>query len=192
MMKRCARLLAVLLGAILVVAACGTTASPAPAATTASSGGPASQVAPASASPSRAASPSAASPSASAAVAAPCTKISKAFDPKKVDLTGPWSGDDGGIYYLRQVGSVVWWNGMSGQAESPSGLGRDWNNVGRGVIKALKIDVEWADVPRGGILGDGTLSLTIKDDGSGNVQIVKDSETGSGFGNTIWTPCTPG
>jgi len=187
MMKRSARLFAALLGAILVVAACGTTASPAPAATAASSGGPATQAAPASASPSRAA-----SPSASAAVAAPCTKIAKAFDPKKVDLTGPWSGDDDGVYYLRQVDSVVWWNGMSGRAERPSSLGRDWNNVGRGVIKALKIDVEWADVPRGGILGGGTLSLTIKDDGSGNVQIVKDSETGTGFGNTIWTPCAPG
>ena len=187
MMKRSARLFAALLGAILVVAACGTTASPAPAATAGSSGGPASQAAPASASPSRAA-----SPSASAAVAAPCTKIAKAFDPKKVDLTGPWSSDDDGVYYLRQVDSVVWWNGMSGRAERPSSLGRDWNNVGRGVIKALKIDVEWADVPRGGILGGGTLSLTIKDDGSGNVQIVKDSETGTGFGNTIWTPCAPG
>jgi hypothetical protein len=186
MMKRSARLFAVLLGAILVVAACGTTASPAPAATTASSGGPASH-APASASPSRAA-----SPTALAAVAAPCTKIAKAFDPKKIDLTGPWSGDDGGIYYLRQVGTVIWWNGMSGRTDRPASLGRDWNNVGRGVIKALKIDVDWADVPRGGILGGGTLSLTIKDDGSGNVQIVKDGETGTGFGNNIWTPCAPG
>jgi hypothetical protein len=187
MMERSARLIGMLMGAILVVAACGTTASPAPAATASSSGGQASNTAAPTASAARAP-----SPSASATVAAPCKKVSTAFDPKKIDLTGPWSGDDDGIYYLRQVGSVVWWNGMSGRAESPSSFGRDWNNVGRGEIKGLKIDVEWADVPRGGILGGGTLSLSVKDDGTGNIQIVKDSETGSGFGNGVWTPCAPG
>jgi hypothetical protein len=122
----------------------------------------------------------------------PCDKAPKRFDPKQIDLTGAWSGDDDGIYYLRQVGSVVWWNGMSGRADNPWNLGRDWNNVGRGEIKELNIAVEWADVPRGEILGNGTLSLKIADDGTGNVTIVKVSETGTGFGNNVWTPCTPG
>ena len=81
---------------------------------------------------------------------------------------------------------------MSERGGSPSALGRDWNNVGRGQIKALVIDVEWADVPRGGILGNGTMNLKIEDDGTGNVRISKVSETGSGFGNTLWTPCKPG
>jgi hypothetical protein len=127
-----------------------------------------------------------------ASVEADCLQVPKPFDPNHVDLTGAWTGDDHGIYYLRQLGSVVWWNGMSGHAGSPSELGRDWNNVGRGEIKALKIDAEWADVPRGGILGHGTLSLKIEDDGTGNVLIVKVGETGTGFGNTVWTPwCKP-
>lgn len=118
--------------------------------------------------------------------------MSKPFDPNDIDLTGPWAGDDGGIYYLRQVGSFVWWNGMSERAGSPSAFGREWNNVARGEINGLEIDVEWADVPRGEILGEGTLHLSIEDDGSGSIQIVKVSETGTGFGNSLWTPCTPG
>ena len=47
-------------------------------------------------------------------------------------------------------------------------------------------------MPRGGILGDGTLNLKIEDDGTGNLRIVKVSETGGGFGNSSWTPCKPG
>ncbi len=125
-------------------------------------------------------------------VAARCDKAAKPFNAAKIDLTGPWAGDDGGIYYLRQVGSILWWNGMSERAGTPARLGREWNNVARGEIKSLAIDVEWADVPRGGILGNGTLRLKIEDDGSGTVRIVKVSETGTGFGNMVWTPCSPG
>jgi hypothetical protein len=125
-------------------------------------------------------------------IAARCDKVAKAFDAKKIDLTGPWAGDDDGIYYLRQVGSVLWWNGMSERAGVPATLGRDWNNVARGEIKDLAIAVDWADVPRGEILGGGTMNLKIQDDGTGNVQITKVSETGSGFGNNVWTPCKPG
>lgn len=186
-MKTAAGRLPALVAAILFLGACGTTASPGPTVTPSSGGGQTSLAAVPSASATHAQ-----SPSPSAAVAARCDKAPKHFDPKQIDLTGAWAGDDDGIYYLRQLGSAVWWNGMSGRAGSPSDLGRDWNNVGRGEIKALKIDVEWADVSRGQILGNGTLSLKIVDDGTGNVQIVKDSETGTGFGNNVWTPCTPG
>jgi hypothetical protein len=175
---------AVLVAAILVVAACGAAPSPAPTTKASSGGATSSPSAVPSASASRAA-----SPSPSAAVAVNCEKDPKGFDPKKFDLTGAWLGDDDGIYYLRQVGSVVWWNGMSERAGTPARLGRDWNNVGRGEIKDLSIAVDWADVPRGGILGGGTMNLKVGDDGSGHIQIVKVSETGSGFGNTLWTPC---
>ena len=181
---------AALVGVILMVAACG--AAPSPAATaTASSGGAAasgSAAASSSAVPSASAS-RAASPSPSAAVAVNCEKDPKGFDPKKFDLTGAWLGDDDGIYYLRQLGTIVWWNGMSERAGTPARLGRDFNNVARGEIKDLAIAVDWADVPRGDILGGGTMNLKVGDDGSGHIQIVKVSETGSGFGNTLWTPC---
>jgi hypothetical protein len=174
-----------LAGMVLALAGCGSSA-PSTSTVAPSSGGQASQ----------AAAPSASAASAtvrpSPAGAARCDKAPKKFDASHIDLTGPWAGDDEGIYYLRQEGSILWWSGMSGRAGSPSDLGRDWNNVGRGVIKALKVDVEWADVPRGGILGNGTLSLKIEDDGTGNVRIVKVDETGTGFGNNIWTYCSPG
>src|SRR6188474_1602815 len=90
-------------------------------------------------------------------VADPCELAPEPFDPNNIDLTGAWAGDDGGIYYFRQIGSVLWWNGMSGRDLGPLELGRAWNNVGRGVIDGLEIVVEWSDVPRGEIFGDGTL-----------------------------------
>ena len=181
------RRIAMLVGGVLALAACGTSA---PSATNAVAS---SQIAQASATAAASASPAPLkSPSPSPAVAARCDKTPKPFNAAKVELSGPWAGDDGGIYYLRQLGSILWWNGMSERAGTHARLGRDWNNVARGEIKSLAIDVEWADVPRGGVLGNGTLSLKIEDDGTGNVRIVKVSETGTGFGNSIWTPCTPG
>jgi hypothetical protein len=186
-MNHPALLLAALTGAILALAACGTTASPSATASASSGAGQPSAIAAATAGPSRAP-----SPSPSSAIAVRCDKTPKPFNATKVELTGAWNGDDGGIYYLRQLGSVVWWNGMDGRSGSPANLGRDWSNVGRGQIVGLKIQAEWADVPRGGILGNGTMSLKVVDDGTGNVQITKESETGSGFGNTLWSPCTPG
>jgi hypothetical protein len=162
------RLLAIVGGAVLV-AACGSTApSPAGAAN---------------------ASPAVAAP---AAVAAVCDKTAKAFDATKLDLTGAWAGDDAGIYYLRQVGSVLWWNGMSGRAGTPERLGREWNNVARGEIKGVSVAVEWADMPRGQIQDGGTMTLKIEDDGTGNVRIVKVSEQTGDFGNNVWTPCKLG
>ncbi len=125
-------------------------------------------------------------------VALTCDIAEKPFDPEQVDLTGPWTGDDGGIYYLRQLETVLWWSGMSGRDGPPEELGRGWNNVARGEIDGLKISVEYADVPRGGNLGSGTLTLTIQADETGNIQIVKDTESPAGFGSSVWTPCTPG
>ena len=190
--RRIPVLVATLLSAaVLALAACSpstpaaTTPASAPSLSTAGSSRGAVE-ATASTSPKPSASPS------PRPIAARCDKVAKAFDAKKIDLNGPWAGDDDGIYYLRQVGSVLWWNGMSDRAGVPATLGREWNNVARGEIKDLAVDVQWADVPRGGILGGGTMNLKIQDDGTGNVRITKVSETGSGFGNTTWTPCKPG
>ena len=63
----------------------------------------------------------------------------------------------------------------------------------RGEIqKDLSIAIGWADVPRGGNDNYGTLTLKIGPDSAGNIQITKVSETGTGFGNTVWTRCQPG
>ena len=142
--------------------------------------------------PSVAASPSAAKASPSPQVGGVCTPAPVKFDPKAIDLTGAWAGDDGGIYYVRQRGDVVWWNGMSSRNDPPPALGRDWNNVGRGQLKDLTITSDWVDVPRGGIAGYGTVNFTVGPDAAGNIQITKTSETGTGRGDTLWTRCTPG
>jgi hypothetical protein len=162
------RMLAVVGGAMLV-AACGS----------------------ATASPSGAAASAGSSAVPTPAVAAACDKTAKAFDAAKIDLTGAWSGDDDGIYYLRQVGAILWWNGMSGRAGTPERLGREWNNVARGEIKGVSVLVDWADMPRGQIQDGGTMTLKIEDDGTGNVEIVKVNETSGDFGNTRWKPCKP-
>jgi hypothetical protein len=175
----------VLIGlACACLAACGSSASPTPSASTAPS------AAVASAAPSASTAPT---PSKSPVVAARCTPTPQKFDPKSIDLTGAWAGDDDGIYYLRQRGTTVSWNGMSSRNGLPSLLGFDWNNVGWGEIqKDLTIAIDWADVPRGGIDGYGTLNLKIGPDSAGNIQITKTSETGTGFGNSVWTRCQPG
>jgi hypothetical protein len=159
-----------LLAPILALAACGITAPPS-ASVQASATNEPSQL--------------------SELVAVTCEPAPTPFKPTGFDLTGAWAGDDGGIYYLRQLGSVVWWNGMSGRDRSPLELGRDWTNVARGVINGLQIDVDTSDVPRGEILDNSTLVLKIQDDGAGNIQIVKTREVKGGFGNSVWTPCRP-
>jgi hypothetical protein len=158
-----------LLGTILLLAACGVTASPST-----------SEQASAANGPSRA-------PELLAVV---CRPTPVPFDPTDFDLTGAWLGEDGGIYYLRQLGSVLWWNGMSGRDRSPLDLGRDWNNVARGVINGLRIDVEGSDVPRGEALYNGTLVLNIQDDGTGHIEIVLVGGDWD-FGTSVWKPCEP-
>lgn len=125
-------------------------------------------------------------------VAAICTPTPIKFDPKVIDLTGAWAGDDGGIYYVRQLGSVVWWNGMSSRDGPPATLGRDFNNVGRGEIKNLTIIADWVDLPRGGIDGNGAVDFKIGADSAGNLQLTKTRDEGTGRGDTLWTRCQPG
>lgn len=169
-MTRAVPRISVLFGAILALVACGTTTSPSASVQASATIGPASG-----------------EPDLLAVICAPAPKP---FDPSDIDLTGAWAGDDDGIYYLRQLGSVVWWNGMSEREGSPMDLGRVWNNVGRGEVDGLQIDAEWADVPRSQDTGQGTLQLGIQDDGTGNVEIVTVNQTGD-FGNRVWTPCLP-
>jgi RNA polymerase sigma-70 factor, ECF subfamily len=125
-------------------------------------------------------------------IAVDCQYPELPFEPELIELTGSWAGDDGGIYYIRQDDQRIWWNGLSGRDGDPMDLGREWNNVGMGVIRDdLTIDVKWADVPRGGVLGSGTLTLRIHASGTGAIVIRKIAETGTGFGNEVWRPCAP-
>lgn len=120
----------------------------------------------------------------------PCSPNPIKFDPAQFDLTGTWMADDGGIYYVRQLGSVVWWNGMSGLEGPAAFLGRGFNNVGRGVIDSkLAIIAQWADVPRGSTTGSGEVHFQVGADSSGMIRLTKTYDPGDGRDDTTWEPC---
>jgi len=96
--------------------------------------------------------------------------------PAIIDLTGVWNCDDGGMYYVRQLGTTVWWYGEH-DPNAP-----DWSNVMRGTISGNTINADWTDVPKGSIMQYGNLVLQI----ASNNKLVALSKTG-GFGGSVWT-----
>ncbi len=94
------------------------------------------------------------------------------------DLTGTYKADDGGTYYLKQLGTDLVWVGVS------SNDGHDWTNVFVGKVNGNMINGNWADVPRGHSQGTGTLSLkfTVSEF---NISIQKTADTG-GFSGSKW------
>jgi hypothetical protein len=104
------------------------------------------------------------------------------------DLTGVWQCDDGGLYYIRQSvdGTVVW----AGLQDSGFHKGMEFTNVFYGSLSddGYFIYGDWADVPRGGTVGSGTLGLAIWDDASGRRLLRVDDQTTGGFGGSAWFP----
>jgi hypothetical protein len=72
-----------------------------------------------------------------------------------IDLTGTWSCDDGGTYYITQLGYIIWWSGEN------SAVGPDWSNVARGILSNCVLTLEYTDVPKGSATGFGTLVLEV-------------------------------
>jgi hypothetical protein len=104
------------------------------------------------------------------------------------DLTGGWSGDDGGWYFIRQFGRSVTWTGLH---NSGFHWGIEFANVFQGQISAddTTLSGEWADVPRGGTNNAGTISLRIVRDSLGlprQLDRIAAGTTG-GFGGTVLT-----
>ena len=98
------------------------------------------------------------------------------ISPRSIDdLTGQWNCDDGGTYFLRQIGNVLWWYGASADA------GASWSNIFWGNIQGDQIAGEWADVPKGNILGGGEMSLVLES--AFTLKVI--SKTG-GFGGNTW------
>jgi len=91
------------------------------------------------------------------------------------DLSGTWKCDDGGNYYIRQVGKEVFWYGER-SATNPT-----WSNVASGYVDGKYIILRWADVPKGKVLQQGILYLKM----SGINKIKADEKTG-GFGGSVW------
>ncbi|MBD2494078.1 hypothetical protein [Nostoc sp. FACHB-280] len=97
------------------------------------------------------------------------------------DLNGIWRANDGGTYYVRQIGNDVWWVGMS------SDNGKTWTNVFKGVKKGNTVTGQWADVPRGRIKSGGILNLTVKVTNQSVSEFTRSAVSG-GFGGSRWLP----
>lgn len=110
--------------------------------------------------------------------------ISAAF-PERGDLTGRWTCDDGGTYYVRQIGEHVWWTGQSGERD-PHGGKKVWANIFHGMIHGRTITGHWADDPKGETRNAGVLNLEVIGEGR-EIQLKKTLEEG-GFGGNLWTP----
>jgi hypothetical protein len=95
------------------------------------------------------------------------------------DLSGIWSGDDSGTYYIQQNGNKIWWIG----AEHFNG-GASFANVFFGQRSGDSIKGDWADVPLGNAKGNGHLTLLCSQNAH-NYILTKTSGSG-GFGGSTW------
>jgi hypothetical protein len=93
-------------------------------------------------------------------------------------LTGTWMANDGGMYFLRQIGDTLWWLGLSGGLLHP---GLQFCNVFHASVTGSAITGEWSDVPRGATSCRGTLTLRCADED----QLLRVAESG-GYGASIW------
>ncbi|VVB65327.1 Uncharacterised protein [uncultured archaeon] len=106
----------------------------------------------------------------------------------KEDLTGIWGCNDGGTYFIRQVGNIIWWYGESTPSQSVSqslNTNPAWANVAYGTITGDNIVLFWADVPIGSGFNSGSLALKYSYNG-GTDTMSKQFDTG-GFGGSQWT-----
>lgn len=92
-----------------------------------------------------------------------------------INLTGIWLDDDGGKYYLRQLGDKIRWYGES-SPENPF-----WTNVVHGIINDNLIRLKWSGVPKGITMNRGELVLKI----ISPHEIVAIRKTG-GIGGNRW------
>ena len=73
-----------------------------------------------------------------------------------IDLNGTWFSNDGGTYYIRQMGNEVWWYG---EAAAVSPL---WSNTAHGTFDGIvALILNWADVPKGVTAGNGMLIIEV-------------------------------
>ena len=104
-----------------------------------------------------------------------------------IDLTGVWTCDDGGIYYLRQLGdgSVAW----AGLQDSGFHKGLGFTNVFHGRLFNDEVVVgEWADVPRGEAASSGILNLSVVQENDGTMRLLQVPAGSSGdFSGEVWT-----
>jgi hypothetical protein len=113
-------------------------------------------------------------------------------DPEDVgELTGAWLGSEGGVYYIRQVGDCVWWFGTEIKDIEPGLTGQPgFANVASGRVDGTDIEVEWADVPVGNVLGGGGLTF-FYDRENGQLLLIEQRGDWIPFGGSVLTRIDP-
>jgi|GEM_PF-5716979 len=93
----------------------------------------------------------------------------------RFDLTGVWGCNDGGTYYLRQLGNNVWWYGEASNGQ--------WSNIFHGAMDGDLVDGFWLDVPKGRDRSNGALRLHL----DSRDEFHREQKTGDDFGGSHWT-----
>jgi len=86
------------------------------------------------------------------------------------DINAYYNSDDGGVYFVRQIGDKIYWFG-----EDPKG---GFANVLMGTVSGNKITAHWWDVPKGKAKGGGDITFEIKGDGASIVKLTSSAPFG--------------
>ena len=98
------------------------------------------------------------------------------YSARQTDVNGTWRCDDGGLYFVRQIGPDVLWYG-EGPTSQPF-----FANVAHGRAEHDgRIRLMWADVPKGVTGACGALILRVQPDEMRAVHVT------GGFGGRVWT-----
>ena len=98
-------------------------------------------------------------PQPSGAAACPPVQVSGP-DGQPLDLSGTWSGNDTGLYYIKQVDSCIWWSGVSNFTEQGQYPGQEWIMTFRGTMNSDGvINGDFVDVKS---TNPGTGTMTIE------------------------------
>jgi hypothetical protein len=93
---------------------------------------------------------------------------------RPMGLSGVWRANDNGIYTIRQNGSAVSWDAVSGPG------GRHWRHKFEGALQGDRVSGRWnADAPD---TGRGDLAVLVAHNG----RLDKVPGTGAGFGGSLW------
>lgn len=101
-------------------------------------------------------------------------KYNGGFQRWRFDMTGVWSCNDGGTYYIRQLGNNLWWYGESSNGQ--------WSNIFHGALDGDWLEGLWLDVPKGRDRDNGAMRLHID---SIN-EFHRESKSGDDFGGSQW------
>ncbi|WP_373548111.1 hypothetical protein [Haliscomenobacter sp.] len=103
---------------------------------------------------------------------------SRPMQPGSGALTGVWDCNDGAATYVREDGA----NFLFFSEARNNGTRPGFSNLYVGRRSGNTITGTWVDVPKGTLLGNGTMTLRVESD----TRFVR-TDAGSGYGGSVWT-----